>query len=114
VKARTRTLLLLGVAFAVGVALAAYGQTSTESRIESGHGLSIGEVIATVLAALLAVAFAAWAKRLDKALDLLEKIQVQMHRQSIRTERRLTRLEQIAVACGNGHHLGETDDDDEG
>jgi C4-dicarboxylate-specific signal transduction histidine kinase len=61
--------------------------------VEVEHALSIGEVIATVMAALFALAFAAWAKRLDKALDLLEKIQAEMHQNAIRVERRLARLE---------------------
>ena len=107
--ARTKTLLVVGTALGIGVAVA----HSENAETIASKGLSVGEVIATVLAALLAVAFAAWARRLDKALDLLEKIQGSMHRQSIRTERRLTRLEQIAVACGNGNHLSGMDDDDE-
>jgi len=75
---------------------------------EFSHGLSVGEMIATIMAALFALAFAAWAKRLDKALDLLEKIQVSMHQQAIRTERRLTILEQIARQCGN--HVPDHED----
>jgi len=77
------------------------------------HGLSIGETIATVMAALFALAFAAWAKRLDKALDLLERIQASMYEQAIRTERRLTILEQIAKQCGNHipDYLSVRDDD---
>lgn len=67
---------------------------------------SAGEVIATLMAALFALAFAAWARRLDKALDLLEKIQSEMHTQAIRTERRLSNLESIARQCGN-HHVPE-------
>ena len=76
---------------------------------ELNHGLSIGEAIATVMAALFALAFAAWAKRLDKALDLLEKIQLSMHQQALRTERRLTTLEQVARGCGN--HIPTVEDD---
>lgn len=76
------------------------------------HGLGVGETIATVMAALFALAFAAWAKRLDKALDLLEKIQASMHRNAVRTERRLTTLEQVARQCGN-HIAPVSDDDDE-
>jgi hypothetical protein len=59
------------------------------------------------MAALFALAFAAWARRLDKALDLLEKIQEQMHIQAVRTERRITRLEST---IGLNHR--EVDDDD--
>lgn len=55
--------------------------------------MSIGELISAILAGLFALAFAAWARRLDKALDLLERIQEQMHEAAIVTERRLTRLE---------------------
>jgi C4-dicarboxylate-specific signal transduction histidine kinase len=73
--------------------------------------MSVGEVIAAIMAALFALAFAAWAKRLDKALDLLEKIQAAMNRQAIRIERRLTILEQIAASCG--HRARFTDDDGE-
>lgn len=56
--------------------------------------LTVGEVIATIMAGLFALAFAAWARRLDKALDLLEKIQQEMHQNAIMVERRLARLEQ--------------------
>jgi len=52
-----------------------------------------GEIVQVVVTSLFAIAFAAWAKRLDKALDLLEKIQASMFKQAIRTERRLVRLE---------------------
>ena len=58
-----------------------------------------GEVIAAIMAGLFALAFAAWARRLDKALDLLERIQEQMHHVAIATEKRLTRLEE-----GARHH----------
>lgn len=58
-----------------------------------------GEVIAAIMAGLFALAFAAWARRLDKALDLLEHIQEQMHHVAIATEKRLTRLEE-----GARHH----------
>lgn len=55
--------------------------------------MSPSEILQTVVVGLFAVAFGLWARRLDKALDLLEKIQVQMWRRAIRTERRLTHLE---------------------
>jgi hypothetical protein len=76
------------------------------------HDLSVGEIIATVMFALFAMAFGAWAKRLDKALDLLEKIQADMHTTAIRTERRLTRLEGVAEWWASGrqlpnNHLGD-------
>lgn len=58
--------------------------------------MTFGEIAATIMAGLFAVAFAAWAKRLDKALDLLEKIQEQMHKAAVVTESRLTRLEEGA------------------
>jgi hypothetical protein len=55
-----------------------------------------GEIVASVMLALFAMAFALWAKRLDKALDLLEKIQTDMHSHALTTERRLTRLEALS------------------
>lgn len=51
------------------------------------------EVLMLLVTSLFAVAFAAWAKRLDKALDLLEKLQVEMHKSALHIERRVTRLE---------------------
>lgn len=54
-----------------------------------------GEIVATIMLALFAMAFALWAKRLDKALDLLEKIQADVHARALTTERRLTRLEAL-------------------
>jgi AraC-like DNA-binding protein len=68
--------------------------------------MSPGEITATIMAGLFALAFAAWAKRLDKALDLLERIQQDMHRTAMQTERRLVRLEAAAEHCGYKNHLG--------
>ena len=55
--------------------------------------MPFGEIIMSVVVALFAVAFGAWAHRLDKALDLLERLQETMHRRAVLIERRLTRLE---------------------
>lgn len=55
--------------------------------------MSIGEIVLAVTAGLFAIAFGAWAKRLDKALDLLERLQEEMHKRAVLIERRLTRLE---------------------
>jgi len=62
--------------------------------------LSIAEIVVSLLLLAFAAAFGMWAKRLDKALDLLEKIQEQGHKQAILTERRLVRLESAAEHCG--------------
>jgi len=66
-----------------------------------------GELVQVVVTSLFAIAFAAWAKRLDKALDLLEKIQASMFKQAIRTERRLVRLE----SKNQIHHHDEDEGD---
>ena len=55
--------------------------------------MQFGEIVIAIVAGLFAVAFGAWAHRLDKALDLLEKLQESMHRRAVLIERRLTRLE---------------------
>lgn len=52
-----------------------------------------GELALTVIGALFTIAFGLWARRLDKALDLLEKIQKDTHDWALRTEHRLTTLE---------------------
>lgn len=106
-KARTITILVWAVLLAGCAALMA-----ADDSAQTDHGLSVGEAIATVMAALFALSFAAWAKRLDKALDLLEKIQESMHKNALRTERRLTTLEQVARQCGN-HVIDHAEDGDE-
>ena len=68
-----------------------------------------GEIVQVVVTSLFAVAFAAWAKRLDKALDLLEKIQASMFKQAIQTERRLVRLE----SKNQIHHHDQDDEEDD-
>ena len=73
--------------------------------------LTYGEVAVTLVGILFSVAFAAWAKRLDKALDLLEKIQEQGHQQALITERRLVRLESHA-AFSDMLKSRNSDDDD--
>lgn len=65
--------------------------------------MSVGEIIGALMAGLFAIAFAAWARRLDKALDLLERIQKEMHDAAMVTERRLTRLEGIVERRGHNH-----------
>lgn len=55
--------------------------------------MGVGEIVNAVMMALFAISFAAWAKRLDKALDMLERLQEDMHHRAIIIERRLTRLE---------------------
>jgi len=55
--------------------------------------MGFGEVIVSIVAGLFALAFGAWAHRLDKALDLLERLQETMHVRAVLIERRLTRLE---------------------
>ena len=55
--------------------------------------MPFGEIILSIVAALFALAFGAWAHRLDKALDLLERLQETMHKRAVLIERRLTRLE---------------------
>jgi len=55
--------------------------------------MSVGEIVLAITAGLFALAFGAWAKRLDKALDLLERLQEEMHKRAVLIERRLTRLE---------------------
>ena len=62
--------------------------------------MGIGEIVDAVMMALFAIAFALWAKRLDKALDVLERLQEEMHRRSLIIERRLTRLEAVRGVAG--------------
>jgi len=57
--------------------------------------VTIGEIVMSCLAALFSIAFGLWARRLDKALDLLETIQIDMHEVAVRTEHRLTKLESL-------------------
>ena len=64
--------------------------------------MPIGEIVLSILACLFAAAFGLWAKRLDKALDLLEKIQADTHHWAIATEHRLTTLETFKENCENG------------
>lgn len=58
--------------------------------------MSPGEIVLATISALFAVAFGLWARRLDKALDLLERIQSDMHDWARKTEHRLTKLETMA------------------
>ncbi|CAK0777663.1 hypothetical protein CCP3SC15_580007 [Gammaproteobacteria bacterium] len=58
-----------------------------------------GEIVLSLLAGLFALAFGLWARRLDKALDLLEKIQKDTHDWAIATEHRLTTLESFKESC---------------
>lgn len=55
--------------------------------------MSFAEIVVAVVVGLFAIAFGAWAHRLDRALDLLERLQESMHLRAILIERRLTRLE---------------------
>lgn len=75
--------------------------------------MEFGQIVSVVMAGLFALAFAAWARRLDKALDLLEKIQEQMHKSALKIERRLSRLEVAAVRHGWHHPENIQEDDDD-
>lgn len=55
--------------------------------------MTIGDIVDAIMMALFAIAFGLWARRLDKALDMLERLQQDMHERAIVIERRLTRLE---------------------
>lgn len=80
--------------------------------------IGLADAMITIMAALFSLAFAAWARRLDKALDLLEKIQQSQHRNELSNERRLARLEQIARTCtahrGADFMMDDENDDDNG
>lgn len=52
-----------------------------------------GEIILACISGLLVLTFGLWARRLDKALDLLESIQSSIHSWMVATEHRLTKLE---------------------
>ena len=52
-----------------------------------------GEVALSIIGLLLTGAFGLWAKRLDRALDLLEKIQQDTHKWALVVEHRLTYAE---------------------
>lgn len=55
--------------------------------------ITMGDIALAIIGVLFSIAFGLWAKRLDKALDLLERIQQDMHQWAKDTEHRLTRLE---------------------
>lgn len=55
--------------------------------------MGIGEIILSVLAGLFALAFGLWARRLDKALDVLEELQTAWFKHALAMEKRVTRVE---------------------
>lgn len=73
--------------------------------------MSFGEIALSLIGGFLALAFGLWARRLDKALDLLEKIQEEMHRWARETEHRITKLEAAARYCGASRYEDDGGDD---
>jgi hypothetical protein len=69
--------------------------------------MTAGEIVLSAISVLFTIAFGLWAKRLDKALDLLEQIQKDTHDWAIRTEHRLTALETATGVRGN--HYDQVD-----
>lgn len=64
------------------------------------------EIILSILAGVFALAFGLWAKRLDKALDVLESLQDAWFKHALAMEKRVTRVEtHIGL-----YHFGENDD----
>lgn len=55
--------------------------------------MSIGEIVLAVFVGLFAVAFGLWARRLDKALDVLEELQTAWFKHALSMETRMTRVE---------------------
>lgn len=78
-------------------------------EIEHLDHLGFWDVILTLVGAGFTLAFGLWARRLDKALDLLEKLQKEWYKHTLATERRLTRLE-----FHNGFYRDDYSDDEEG
>lgn len=64
--------------------------------------MNVPEILQTLVVSLFAIAFGLWAKRLDKVIDLLDRIQAALYKDNIKKERRLTRLEVMAGLAGAG------------
>lgn len=57
--------------------------------------MSVGEIVGAVVLALFGLAFAMWARRIDKVLDLLADIRKELHTYMLDMERRVTTLEVV-------------------